>query len=684
MQIMLIVKESAEEHGRPVRTGKASPRKTTPKDGAGGNRAGRPRGKAKPRQGRRRLGRTLSWVVVFGIWAGVGLAGLVAWYATDLPEIDAAITATRRPSITVLAADGSQLATAGDLFGVPVQAGDLPQALSLAVLAIEDRRFYDHFGVDLQGLLRAALTNLRAGGIVQGGSTITQQVAKNLFLTPERTLKRKIQEVLLALWLERRFSKDQILSLYLNRAYFGAGTYGVDAAARKYFGVPATRVSTYQAAMLAGLLRAPSRYNPKASPERAAGRARQVLAAMVDAGFLSRAEADAAERHKGALVAAGGDRTGSRYFVDWVLERVPDFVSAGDKDLIVTTTLDPQLQRIAEKEVAEVLSGPGAKAAVSQAALVAMTPGGAVRVMVGGRDYRRSQFNRAVQAFRQPGSAFKPFVYLAGLEAGLTPEDRVVDAPLSIGGWRPRNFNGRYGGEVSLREALARSINTVAVRVSEQAGRRRVIDVSRRLGITAPLRPTPSLALGAQEVSLIELTGAYAVIANGGTGVWPYGILSIRDRDGRLLYRRQGTGPGRMIAARDAAMLSEMLASVIDNGTGRAARLARPVAGKTGTSQDYRDAWFVGFSADLVSGVWMGNDDGRSMKRVTGGGLPARLWKAFMAAAHRGLPVRPLPAMAPPPRRPTPPPARIAAPRRNPPQRNFFERLMDAFASEES
>ena len=605
---------------------------------------------AKPRNGavgrRGNAGRLVwpvfKWLLVAGIWAGVAVAGVVAWYAADLPDIDEALAATRRPSLTVLAADGRELATIGDVYGRPVRVADLPPILPAAVLAVEDRRFYAHPGIDPLGLLRAALANLKAGGVVQGGSTITQQVAKNLFLTPERTLGRKVRELLLAFWLERRFSKDEILAIYLNRAYLGAGTYGVDAAARKYFSRPASRVSVYQAALLAGLLKAPSRDNPLASPDRATARARQVLASMVSAGVLTDAEAKAAWTDRAASPANPVAAHGGRYFADWVLAHVPEFVTPEDRDLVVATTLDTRLQRLAERWVETVLADQGPTARVNQAALVAMSPDGAVRAMVGGRRYVKSPFNRAVQARRQPGSVFKPIVFLAGLETGLTPSSMLTDAPVSIDGWEPRNFTGVYRGDVTLRHALANSINTVAVRVSEQAGRRRVIETARRLGITGRLAPTPSLALGAGEVSLIELTAAYASFANGGLGVWPYGIESVRDRRGRVAYTRAGSGPGRVAAPGHAAAITEMLTEAVRVGTARKARLDRPVAGKTGTSQNHRDAWFIGFSADLVTGVWVGNDDGAPMSGVTGGTLPASLWRSFMADAHVGTPVRSL------------------------------------------
>ena len=591
------------------------------------------------------FGKSLKWGTVGAVWAVIAFSVLAAWYATELPDVEQAFNATRRATVTVLAADGSTLATIGDVYGRPAGLDELPEALTQAVLATEDRRFFSHFGLDVIGLARAMKANVEARRIVQGGSTITQQVAKNLFLTPERTIKRKIQELLLALWLEHKFTKDQILTIYLNRVYLGAGTYGVEAAAGKYFGLPAARLSTYQAAMLAGLLKAPSRYNPLAHPARARARTAQVLKNMVAAGYLSPAEAAKAAPRKGYggpwTTAASRLRQG-RHFTDWVLEQVSGYVNPGDRDIVVRTTLDPHLQRLAEAFAGKALSQQGRKAGISEAALVAMTPSGAVRAMIGGRNHVKSQFNRATQAKRQPGSAFKPFVYLAALEAGLTPETVLVDEPVRIGEWRPGNFDKRHIGPVSLQQAMARSINTVAVKVGEKAGRARVIGVARRLGLSGDFKATPSLALGVQEVTLLELTQAYGPFANGGAGVWAYGIEEIRDRAGTILYRRRGSGPGRVVSEAHVAAMNAMLSGVITQGTGRAAQIGRPQAGKTGTSQNFRDAWFVGYTADLVTGVWMGNDGGKAMRNVTGGGVPARLWRDFMASAHAGLPPRPL------------------------------------------
>ena len=588
--------------------------------------------------------KTLKWATVSAVWGVIAFTLLAAWYASDLPDVDKAFKATRKPTVTVLTSGGAVLARTGDVYGRLARLDQLPKSLPAAVLATEDRRFYSHFGLDIIGLARAMAANLQAGRIVQGGSTITQQVAKNLFLSPERTFKRKFQELLLALWLEQKFTKDQILSIYLNRVYLGSGTYGVDAAARKYFGRPATMVSTYQAAMLAGLLKAPSRYNPIANPARARARTSQVMKNMVASGALSSQDAQKASAER-TQVRANSRLRGGRYFVDWVLEQVSGYVNPGDRDLVVQTTLDADLQQLAEREIEKTLAQKGKKAAIGQAAMVLMAPDGAVRAMIGGRSYGKSQFNRATQAGRQPGSAFKPFVYLAGLEAGMHPDTILVDEAVSIGNWRPANFNRRYQGPVRLADALAKSINTVAVKVGERAGRENVIAAARRLGLTGNLKAHPSLSLGVGEVRLLELTAAYATFANGGAGVWAYGIKEIRDADGNILYRRGGSGPGRVVAAEQVAEINEMLSAAVSLGTGRAAAIGRPQAGKTGTSQNFRDAWFIGYTADLVAGVWMGNDDARPMNKVTGGGAPAKLWRNVMAAAHVGLPDRALPGL---------------------------------------
>ena len=596
----------------------------------------------------RRLGwAALRWSFVAAIWGLVALSAVFGYFALTLPETGDLPNAERRPSITLVSSDGALLATYGDLFGETVSVRDMSKYLPDAVIATEDRRFYSHFGVDPLGLIRAVFINLRAGHVVQGGSTITQQLAKNLFLTPERTFGRKIQEMLLSLWLEHKFTKDQLLEIYLNRVYLGAGTYGVDAAAHRYFGKSARQVTLYESAIIAGLLKAPTKFSPARDREKAAARAEQVLANMVDAGFITEEQASAAARQSVQLADVKASRSNSHYFADWIVEQLGDFGGIENQDLTVVTTLDARLQAAAEAAVAETLTRDGPKAAASQAALVAMTPDGAVRAMVGGRDYGGSQFNRATQALRQPGSAFKPFVYLAGLEAGLKPSNHFIDGPISIGKWQPHNYANRYLGDVTVADAFAESINTVAVQIELRAGVSRVVAAAHRVGITADLTNDASLALGTSEVTLLELTGAYAVFANGGMGVWPHGIAEIRDRKGKVLFQRGGSGLGRAIAPDIAAEMTGLMTGVMTHGTGRGAALDRPAAGKTGTTQDSRDALFVGFTADLVAGVWLGNDDNSPMNKVTGGTLPAHTWKAFMLAASKGMPIRPL--LSPPP-----------------------------------
>ena len=448
---------------------------------------------------------------------------------------------------------------------------------------------------------------------------------------------------MLALWLERRFSKDQILSLYLNRVYLGAGTYGVEAASERYFKKTASDVTLAEAALLAGLLKAPSRYAPTRNSTRAQERAETVLTKMVEAGFITPAERWRAKQTPPRFARSGADDS-VHYFVDWVVDRIPDYIGETEADLIVDTTLDRDLQIKAEKALRLTLERDGKTLGFSQASLVSLDTVGAVQAMVGGGSYRKSQFNRVVHAKRQPGSAFKPIIYLTGLEQGLSPQSMVEDAPVRIGSWAPKNFTDRYRGMITLTEALAQSVNTAAVRMAEQAGRNNILSTAQRLGIASPLTRTPSLALGVSEVNLLELVGAYAPFANGGMGVLPHGIIRIRTKDGTLLYERYGSGLGRVVSPSHVADMNHMLGQVMQAGTGRKAQLPdRPAAGKTGTSQGNRDAWFVGYTADLITGVWVGNDDFTPMGRVTGGRVPTVIWKDFMLAAHRDWPIRPLP-----------------------------------------
>jgi penicillin-binding protein 1A len=594
------------------------------------------------------------WSIVLGLWATAAGVLVLTWFAYDLPSVEDATRLPRAPSLTIAARDGSFLGAVGDLYGTPIELADVPPYLPAAVLAIEDRRFYEHWGVDLLGIARAVYVNVVAGKVRQGGSSITQQVAKNLFLTNQRSLRRKIQETLLALWLEYRFSKDEILETYLNRAYFGAGAYGVDAAARRYFGKPAAEVTMWEAAVLAGLVKAPSQLSPLNDSQAAEDRAVLVLDAMVQSGVLTEAH------HRRALLTAepirpktSGHAIGGRYFIDWVLEQARGHLATIDRDLLIRTTLDRAMQDNADALIKArlTLRPMTAKAWPEQAALLAMSPDGAIRAMVGGRDYQESQFNRATQARRQPGSIFKIFTFLAALEAGFHPETHMTDAPLRVGEYRPGNYNGRYYGNVTLEAALAKSLNSVTVRLAEQVGYDRVRDMAIRLGISSPLTEQPSLVLGASGVALVELTAAYAALANGGRQVQPYGIVEIRDREGRVLYAAaNGAASAQPVVLTPAVVgqAGQMLAAVIGEGTGRAAAIDRPAAGKTGTTQGYRDAWFVGYTPDLVASVWTGNDDNSPVADMTGGGLPASLWAAFMRGALENVAANQLPGVTVP------------------------------------
>jgi penicillin-binding protein 1A len=597
---------------------------------------------------RRLVGGLFYWTLVAGLWLAIAIGGLLFYYAMSLPDTSGLWDVAHTPSLSILASDGEVLSHRGDLLGGRVSVADLPSYVPEAVIATEDQRFYYHFGVDPIGLLRALYQNLRAGTVVQGGSTITQQLAKNVFLKPDRTISRKIQEMLLAIWLEARYSKEQILNLYLNRVYFGGGAYGIEGASERYFKKSAHDLTLPEAAMLAGLLKAPSHYSPTNDIELARRRASIVLNNMVLAGYITPEAARDAVAHPASL--EGYSASGSiNYFVDWIADALPGFAGQPNTDLTVRTTIDPVLQRAAEQIVARALAEDGPKVGATQAAFVAMTPDGAVRAMVGGRSYAQSQFNRAVQAQRQPGSAFKAFVYLTAMERGLTPETVRVDRPVSYGGWSPANYSGRFEGPMTLRHALADSVNTVAVQVAQEVGIRNIIRTAHRLGIQETLQPNLSLALGTCDVNLLELTAAYAAFANGGYGVIPHGIEEVRSRDGDELYQRSGSGLGRVMSEDALGKMNYMLKAVLEEGTGRKAALAdRPAAGKTGTSQDYRDAWFIGFTADLVVGVWVGNDNRAPMKKVTGGSLPGTIWHDFMTQTQAGLRVADLPGTYPP------------------------------------
>ncbi|MEE2745571.1 MAG: PBP1A family penicillin-binding protein [Pseudomonadota bacterium] len=591
-------------------------------------------------------GFTLKWAIVTAIWFGLATAIIVSYLAYDLPDIEKALFEVRQPSIKVFDRNGHKLASLGEVRVPPVFAGDVPAHLINALIATEDRRFRTHFGIDPLGILRALISNLRAGRIVQGGSTITQQAAKNLFLSPERSVKRKIQEVILAFWLEYSFSKDQILSIYLNRVYLGAGAYGVESASKTYFGKSVKLISPFQSALIVGLLKAPSKLNPWNNLTGAIKRTNQVLLNMVSAGFISEPMMRTIAASKPRLKKKRLKNGIGLHFVDWVVEQLPSFIGPSNGDIIVRTTIDLETQISAEKELQKIVIKHRKSRNVSEGALLMLAPDGAIRAMVGGANYWRSQFNRASQARRQPGSAFKPFVYLAAIENGLPPDSTFVDRPIDIGNWHPQNYGKKYRGKMNLSEALATSSNSIAIQVAKKAGISKAISVARRLGVTSRMRADLSTALGASEVTLLGLTTAYVPFANGGKGVWPYSIMEVDDSRGRILYRRQGSGVGQVVAPQHVAYLNYMLSKVISEGTGKNAKIRRPAAGKTGTSQKFKDAWFIGYTADLIAGVWMGNDNGSSMKNVSGGNLPALLWKNVMKKAHRGVSVKPLSGIA--------------------------------------
>jgi penicillin-binding protein 1A len=607
--------------------------------------AKRKRARASRQRDRKRalIGRAIYWSLVLALWLGIGGVATVAWTGAHLPPIQSLEIPKRPPSIKIVGVEGRELARRGDMGGAVLPLKELPSYVPKAFVAIEDRRFYEHYGVDPYGIARALIANVLHLGVSQGGSTITQQLAKNLFLTQERTVHRKLQEMLLALWLERKFSKTQILELYLNRVYFGSGAYGIEQAAQRYFGKSAKQMSLAEAALLAGLVKSPSRLAPTRNFNAAEKRAKIVLTAMAGLGFISPASEKIALLHPPRIIAQAGSGA-INYVADWVMDAINDVLGHVDEDIVVHTTIDGGLQADAEQALTEELAKKGDKSGVGQGALVAMTPDGAVRAMVGGRNYGESQFNRAVAAKRQPGSAFKPFVYLTGLEHGLTPDTVREDRPIKLKGWQPENYKHEYFGPVTLSKALALSLNTVSVRLTMEFSPAAVIRTAYRLGIASKLEPNASIALGTSEVSMLELVGAYAPFANGGFAVVPHVIERIASGNGKLLYVRNEQPLGRIIEARYVAMMNAMMKETLTIGTAHKATLPGwPAAGKTGTSQDFRDAWFIGYTAHLVTGVWLGNDDGTPTKKVTGGGLPVEIWSHFMRRAHQGVPVAALP-----------------------------------------
>jgi penicillin-binding protein 1A len=578
------------------------------------------------------------------LWIGIFGVGVFIWVASDLPDPEELWKKTDRPSITFIDIRGDVVDRRGAPDSPPVDLKSLPVYVPQAVMAIEDRKFYQHWGFDFEGLARAFYVNAKAGRVVQGGSTLTQQLAKNLFLSSEQSLKRKAQELLLSVWLESRFTKDEIISLYLARVYFGSGAYGIDEAARRYFDKTPQNLTIAESALLAGLLKAPSRLNPVSSAQRAAERATVVLNVMEAQGVITKEQRIQAVREPLRFVptSRGG---GAAYFLDWIADDVGASVGEPTEDVIVETTLDMRAQLAAETALGNELRTNGKSLKMSQAALVAIAGDGGVRAMVGGRNYQESEFNRVTEAKRQPGSAFKPFVYLAAMEKGETPWSVRVDRPLRIGNWTPQNYSGGYSGAMPLITAFARSVNTIAVQLGEEVGRDTVVRVARRLGVRSRLDAQPTLALGTEVLTPLELTAAFVPFANGGTAITPYGFKRIRTRSGRILWERPNPAPRRAIEDVPLRSMNALLAQVVSAGTARGAQLPdRPVGGKTGTTSDYRDAWFIGFTGGYAAGVWVGNDDfGIKMNKVTGGSAPTRIWRAFMVEAMKGQPARSFP-----------------------------------------
>jgi penicillin-binding protein 1A len=623
--------------------------KKSPKRGKGGRRAeprlfaededhlDPPERRAPKKRRRSWFWRLFSFFLLLGFWGALagGLLFTYVWFSLDqrgllqIPQ--------REPGIMIIANNGTVLAEQGAFFGDAAHIAQLPDFVPNAVIAIEDHRFRSHHGIDPVGLARAITRNILARHMVQGGSTLTQQLAKNLFLTQEKTLTRKVQEAVLAIWLESKFTKDEILQLYLNRVYFGSGAYGIEQASHTFFNKSASELSIMEAARLAASLKAPTNLDPSKHPDESTARAKLVLSAMQDQGFIS--PDDATNAIDQPLNIATADYLPARqYAVDWINGQLSQLVKNYDQSIVIETTIDPLIQANAEKSLRTRLAQNGKKLGVSQGAMVVMDNSGAVLAMLGGKSYEKSQYNRATKAERQPGSAFKPFVYLTAFEHGFKPSSIEVDEPVKFGSWSPENYKHKYLGEVSLQQAFAQSINTVAAKLAVEVGPENVAETAQRLGIASPLGHDASLALGTSEVTPLELTSAFVPFANGGNAVAPYVVKRVTTRDGKLLYERKGDGLGQVVSDKALGQMNQLFRAVLRRGTGTKAQFGNfDIGGKTGTSQDYRDAWFVGFTPYLTAGVWLGNDDNSPTKQVTGGSLPALIWRDVMEPAHLGL-----------------------------------------------
>lgn len=587
--------------------------------------------KAKRKSSRKKSKRNnrfwLKFFLIIFLIVSIICGGYIFYCWITLPDISKAIERTRLPATTILTESGQEIESYGGVYSEIVYAEDLPSYVRDAVISTEDRRFYSHFGFDFVSFGRAMVVNLIHRRYVQGGSTITQQVSKNLFLTPEKNIKRKVQELLMAFWLEKKFTKNQILTLYLNRVYMGAGTYGIEAASQKFFHKSSHDINMMEASILAGLLKAPARYNPISSKKRAVERATVVLQNMVDNRKITEKQKILALK-----MPIGNNKynfDGGKYFADWVYNEVNAYIGERDIDINVYTTLDGKLQKAAETILQQAVAA-NHKNNVTNGAIVVIDNSGAVKAMVGGISYRNSQFNRAVQALRQPGSSFKTFVYLAALEDGFEPDDTIEDKPIAIGKWKPENYDKRYYGKVSVKDAFRRSLNLATIDLSNRISKQKIIELAHKMGISTPINNAPSMPLGSFEVKIIDMAVAYSTIANGGFANWPYSINEIYSKDGYKIYERTSDEKNKIISDEAIENITSMLQSVIENGTGKKARLPFFAAGKTGTSQDYRDAWFAGFSRGYTAVVWVGNDNNSPMKNISGGTLPAEIWKKLM------------------------------------------------------
>ncbi|HKT84756.1 MAG TPA: PBP1A family penicillin-binding protein [Novosphingobium sp.] len=582
---------------------------------------------------RRTIGRLFAWGAAVALLGLIFLVTAVAFTARELPDYNALKSSQNGQMIVVRARDGSELVSLGPSYGKWLPYDQIPQIMKDAMISVEDRRFRDHYGVDPVGIMRSVAVRYEEGHWKQGASTITQQLARNVFLNNARTFGRKGREMILALALERKFTKDQILELYLNKVYFGGGAYGIDAASRKFFGHPATELTTGEAAIIAGLVKAPSNYSPTADVQASIDRGKVVLGTMADNGVISQSEAEGIDLSQIRIAREKGQNS-VRYFTDWALPQLDVLLPETTEPIEVWTTLDPKAQAAATRAVLNnVPKG-------SQGALVSIDRDGAVLAMVGGTDYVNSNYNRATSAQRQPGSAWKLFVYLAALEAGYTPSDPVVDEPVTIDGWSPHNSGRSYAGRIDIRSAFAYSKNTVAAQLGNEVGFGTVASMARRFGITTPITTVPSMVLGTSEVRLIDMTRAFAAVSAGGTSVEPYGIMKVTTTDGELLYQHKSVRGQVLVPHYVAAGITDLLQSAVATGTGRSAQIGRPVAGKTGTTSSNKDGWFLGFSSGITTGVWMGRDDARPVPGLSGGHAPARAFADYMRTAVSGRPVQ--------------------------------------------